>query len=410
MEKDQTAEGALSATQGGSDRPPSSKPPVASLDQPAIPVAELRAQRRQTLRFAAAVDRISTGEPVDAELIASMRNQLAELAATNKRLEEELRSRDRRLLALTAAIRSTSDGIIACDMSGAITLFNPGAEKIFQLEMHATASETETSSAIGLNFFDFCEEHLYRGETGSAPDAGLLDRLKANGTVQNLRVVFRGDGGKVTHTLITVDYSRDPETGRAIGYIATIKDNSEVEALAQVDALTGLVNRRVLELKVRETYGLLKRGHFERDCVSAIFLDVDHFGDFNKKYGHDVGDAVLRAVAETLRHCGRDIDTVARYGGEEFVILLPSVDETDARHVAERIRKSIEETKVQLSGRSSLSVTASIGVTTHRKGSGTMKAVLSDRDKDQLVEDFLKKANQAMLEAKRSGRNRVRAA
>lgn len=406
--KDQTALGIESdAKQGGSDRPPSS-PPV-RLDSPVMPTATLARSRQGTLRMQAVVDRISAGEPVDANLINRMNSDITELRKANAELATVVRRQNQKLAALTAVFRSMSDGAIACDLSGRITMFNKGAEAIFQLEKDEDSFDPKTSNALETNIFHLCEQSLYKGETGSVPDAGLMDRLKANGTVQNLRIVFKGNRGKITHTLFTLDYIRD-EDEKAIGLIAIIKDNNEVEGLAQVDALTGLVNRRVLEQKIREVHGSLKRGHYERDCATVLFLDVDHFKDFNTKYGHDAGDRVLRAVAETLRHCGRDIDTVARYGGEEFVIVLPSVDEAGAKIVAERVRKAIAETQVSIANGLVLSVTASIGTTTHRKGSGVNQIVLTDQDKNTLMEDFLRKANEAMSAAKRTGRNRVCAA
>lgn len=307
-------------------------------------------------------------------------------------LDAELVRLKAKLAELMSAIRSASDAIIRCDLDGRITMFNRGAEGIFQLEASEDLYDPETSNGIGKNLFRLCEESLYKGETGSEPDAGLMDRLTANGTVQNLRIVFRGGLGRITHALFTLDYIRD-ESDQATGLFAVIKDNGEVERLTQVDPLTELYNKRYFDAKVQEVCGLIHRGLYP--CASAVFLDIDHFGLFNKKYSQDVGDQVLRAVAATLRRESRDTDTVVRLGGEEFIIILPSTDEATARIFAERLCKAIAETAVVTAKHGTLSVTASIGIATHHQGSGT-------------VQDFIDKADAAMRTAKRLGRNQVR--
>ncbi len=383
----------IDGTQGGSERPPSS-PPV-RLSQPELPVDALKRQRKETLRFKAAVERISVGEPIEASVIEAMRTDVESTESVNKELAEVIHRQNRLIATLMSALRSTSDGIIACDLMGRVTMFNPGAEAIFQLEESEYGYDPETSNALGDNLFRLVGEFLYRGDTGSSPDIGLLDRLKENGTVRNHRIVFKGSRGRITHTLFSLDYIRDLG-GKATGLIATIKDNSEVEKLTQVDPLTGLYNRRYFDVKICEVHGLIQRGHYESGSASVVFLDVDHFGEFNKKFGHQIGDEVLKTVAETLRREVRVIDTVARYGGEEFVIILPSVDRMGAAVFAERLRKAIAQTKVPTATHGELSVTASIGIATHYDGCGS-------------VETFIEQANLAMLEAKCRGRNQVHA-
>ncbi len=79
-----------------------------------------------------------------------------------------------------------------------------------------------------------------------------------------------------------------------------------------------------------------------------LMLDLDHFKDFNDRYGHPAGDEALRAFADILRSCLRDHDLAARYGGEEFAVILPGVDDATARAVAERIRSRTEVTLISL--------------------------------------------------------------
>jgi len=155
------------------------------------------------------------------------------------------------------------------------------------------------------------------------------------------------------------------------------------------DPLTGLYNRR----------GLFKLGGQEFDAANqyarpfaALFIDIDHFRSFNERHGHAVGDLVLQTVAGRCRQSVRGVDLVGRYGGEEFVILLPETGLLDASRIAERLRLSVEKLLVPTE-RGELSVTISIGVATR-----------SDND---TLERLLNRADQAMLVAKSSGRNRV---
>ena len=372
---------------------PPSSPPVALKKPASVPPEVFGRGRKATQRFCAVVERISEGIPMDASELRTVSSDIAAAAEAHDRLEKIVLEQQRLIATLMSAFRSTSDAIIATTLSGEITLFNAGAEKIFQFEDAGKAFDPETSIALGDNIFHLCADYLYEDEVSSAPDKGLMDRLKTQGTVQNLRIVFRGNRGRITHTLFSLDYVRDLN-GKATGLIAMIKDNSEVERLTQVDPLTELSNRRFFDQKIREEYGHITRGHY--DCVSVVFLDVDHFKDFNTTFGHQIGDQVLKTVATTLKNASRVVDTVARYGGEEFVIILPSDDEVGAKIFADRLCEAIAKTKV-LTVRGELSVTASIGIATHHR-----------TDANSTAEALIKEANLAMQAAKDGGRNQVK--
>ncbi len=150
------------------------------------------------------------------------------------------------------------------------------------------------------------------------------------------------------------------------------------------DGLTGLSNRRHFD----ETLALeWRRAARSRAPLSLLLLDIDHFKPYNDAHGHQAGDDLLRRVAQTLREAvHRAADFVARYGGEEFVVLLPETDREHARAIAESLRAKIEET----------GVTVSIGVAT----------AVATRDSSG-VEEIVRNADEALYEAKRSGRNRV---
>lgn len=155
---------------------------------------------------------------------------------------------------------------------------------------------------------------------------------------------------------------------------------------ALVDPLTRLANRRALE----HAFDMLARDDPGAEAIVAV-ADVDHFKDINDRFGHAVGDEVLRAVGTVLERYARRDDLVCRYGGEEFVLLLGSGDEGTAHSVTERIRAAIEAHTWE-DVASGLSVTISIGV-----------AVGSVTEMNEL----LHVADQLMFQAKRAGRNRV---
>ena len=163
---------------------------------------------------------------------------------------------------------------------------------------------------------------------------------------------------------------------------------------AETDALTGLRNRRSMQ---RDAFREVCRVPRSGTPLTAIMLDLDHFKDTNDRYGHDVGDAVLVAVAQVLRGQLRDIDLSARWGGEEFLLLLPNTDAERAVVVAERLRRSLAEQVVPVAS-GQLNVTASLGAATLRAVFPAPQAALAQ---------LIRNADQALYRAKAAGRNRV---
>jgi len=160
----------------------------------------------------------------------------------------------------------------------------------------------------------------------------------------------------------------------------------EKEIEASTDALTGLKNRAALMAQLEYLYARYKR---QKEVFSFIIMDIDRFKKVNDTYGHQKGDEVLKDIASITLECIREVDTSARYGGEEFVILLPQTNCVSATHIAERIRESIQE-KIILDGES---ITSSFGVVEVEENFG--------------IEELIKKADDALYEAKETGRNRV---
>lgn len=160
--------------------------------------------------------------------------------------------------------------------------------------------------------------------------------------------------------------------------------------MAVTDGLTGLHNRRYLDSHLDT---LFERAIGRHRSLSILIADIDHFKHVNDTYGHDAGDAVLKEFARRLRQSVRGIDLACRYGGEEFVLAMPDTDGETALVVAERLRAQIAGREFSLPD-AQLSLTASIGVT-------------SLRHVGDSVEGLMKRADVALYDAKRRGRNRV---
>lgn len=171
--------------------------------------------------------------------------------------------------------------------------------------------------------------------------------------------------------------------GEQIGIaIDNLRLYEETKALSLHDPLTGLANRRFMDIVLERNIARVSR--FE-EPLSTIIMDIDHFKRYNDTYGHTAADKVLVKIAKILSKEVREIDLAIRYGGEEFLILLPDTDLASAYHIAERIRSTVE---------TNTDVTISLGVSSYRKGT---------EDKETLINH----ADKALYQAKQKGRNRV---
>lgn len=166
----------------------------------------------------------------------------------------------------------------------------------------------------------------------------------------------------------------------------------QLEELALRDSLTGLFNSRYLWARMDEQWATGKR---EKSVSSLVLFDLDFFKRVNDKYGHPVGDELLKRVGQILQHAARKGDTVARVGGEEFIFFLPNTSATDAAAIAERIRNTISLTTMTTHRQQEIKITISAGVaSTGDYTATTPQALYSQADK-------------ALYLAKEQGRNRV---
>jgi diguanylate cyclase (GGDEF)-like protein/PAS domain S-box-containing protein len=204
-----------------------------------------------------------------------------------------------------------------------------------------------------------------------------------NGEFKNLKK----DGG---YYWVTADLSPlVDKAGNTFGYMAVrhdITDKKRIEELSVTDRLTGLFNRLKLDEVMNQQHERLARYN---ETYSLIMLDIDHFKSINDSHGHQIGDKVLKEIARLIGANIRKTDVAGRWGGEEFLIICPHTGAEGATATAENLRVGIESHVFQ----DVSSVTASFGVASYRSGD----------DPDSLM----KRVDDALYQAKRSGRNRV---
>lgn len=168
------------------------------------------------------------------------------------------------------------------------------------------------------------------------------------------------------------------------------RTQQQLKEMATSDPVTGISNRYMV---VQELERLFERAQ-DGDHLTLLFVDVDHFKQVNDTHGHDVGDQVLKHIADTISQTLRPTDTLGRYGGEEFLIGLPGCGPQHAQMIAERTRTAIESTPFYLQDGTELGLSASIGVAGSHQNWESLSALI-------------KASDAAMYEAKNKGRNCV---
>ncbi|MES2546517.1 MAG: GGDEF domain-containing protein [Pseudomonadota bacterium] len=166
--------------------------------------------------------------------------------------------------------------------------------------------------------------------------------------------------------------------------------NQNLESIATIDSLTGVINRRGLEDAALKMQGICKRINLS---MAVLVIDMDHFKKVNDKHGHLFGDDVLRSLTKVIADVLRSGDVLGRYGGEEFCVFLPNTSEKDATGLAERIRLSVEQSLYEVNQKA-IKGTVSIGVADSVRAGYDFKGLVAAADS-------------ALYVAKNKGRNRV---
>jgi diguanylate cyclase (GGDEF)-like protein len=179
--------------------------------------------------------------------------------------------------------------------------------------------------------------------------------------------------------------------------------NMQLARLSIQDALTGLGNRRCFDEAMAAAWS---RAEIERAPLGLVMFDIDHFKRFNDAYGHQAGDACLRAVGAAVSACVREGDTATRYGGEEFALILPGTTLSAAETAAERVRSVIRKLAIPHSGGTAEGcVTVSLGVASTVPGQAR-----PDPESAQTPALLIEAADRCLYAAKGRGRNQVVAA
>ena len=186
------------------------------------------------------------------------------------------------------------------------------------------------------------------------------------------------------------------ENGKVVAVYLTVEDVTETVSyqrrlaeLAMRDVLTSAFNRRFFDRRFAEE---LERARRYGRSLGLVMIDIDHFKAVNDGFGHQFGDEALKVVAAVCGQSIRASDILARYGGEEFCLLLPETGVDEASALAERARAAVERSPVRAHGRVA-DLTISAGVSVSREGDAT--------------DDLLRRADEALYEAKNGGRNKV---
>jgi len=210
----------------------------------------------------------------------------------------------------------------------------------------------------------------------------LLVPVQAKGELQGVLLLAE----RIDNTAFT---AQEKEYLLNVALFAAIAiSNAVLFERSRTDTMTRLKLRHALESSISEL-----RNERRRHPFALVLLDIDHFKGVNDTYGHNVGDEVLKGVADTIRSNVRQNDLAARYGGEEFAVLLPESDHQTAYEIAERIRNSVAERSAKQEGMR-IAVTLSAGI------------AIYDPERDIAMSDFVERADRALYQSKRSGRNR----
>jgi diguanylate cyclase (GGDEF)-like protein len=304
--------------------------------------------------------------------------------ASEQAVRREIEAANIELMALRAALDRVDYGIVLLDHELRAQFINGSFRRMWRLPDEAAERKP---AFVGL---------MYHGrDTGAyAVRADEMDAYVAQRTAsvragdEQPRDVRLSNGD-----VVCVRCKVLPDGGRMLTYANVtdrVKRAGDLEQLATHDGMTGLYNRsHFLELADGEWARFVR---YQRP-LSVLTFDIDHFKAVNDRYGHGAGDKVIAQIANVCRGSKRSSDIVARVGGEEFVMLLPETDLRDALVVAERLRKEVPQRPLLIDGQS-LPVTVSIGVAT------------AGAEMNRFG-DLLDKADQALYQAKRGGRDRI---
>lgn len=289
----------------------------------------------------------------------------------------------------SAVLDSLSQGVYVVDRARRITYWNGAAAQL---------SGYESGEVLGSRCHEGLLNHVDDAGVELCGERCPLRMTMRDGRERSVHVYLHHKDGHLTPVHVSAAPLRDAR-GEIVGAVETFTDDSDFEAttnraerlerLALLDPLTGVANRRFLDARLD---ALLHRQAVTGRGFGALMVDVDHFKDINDRHGHEAGDHALRAIARTLLAGVRADDAVTRFGGEEFVVVSDQDEVAQLLALGERLRALVGRARIGTSD-ATLHATVSVGAT-----------VALPTDTRQ---SLLARVDDALLRAKRAGRDRV---
>lgn len=268
--------------------------------------------------------------------------------------------------------------------------YDPEEKSALSREWQSLIHPEDLQTAIS-NFNAHCADPRH-------PYDQIVRYIHANGSTVWVRcrgMAIRDETGKAVRMLgvhVGLTELKEAEQRLTSQTDELLRMQEELRRLASCDELTGLYNRRALH---EHADWVLVDAQRRSESVSMLLIDIDHFKDVNDKYGHLVGDSVLSTLSAILKESARAHDFVARFGGEELLILLPNTGIEESIKAAERVRSAIATTDQLF-----IPVTVSVGASTLLPAENIQHTAMA-------FNEMLSRADKALYEAKRSGRDRV---
>lgn len=282
------------------------------------------------------------------------------------------------------------DGVYFVDRDRVITYWNKGAERI---------TGYSAAQTIGRACRDNLLNHITANGTQLCLTNCPLAAVMEDGQDREAEVFVHHADGHRLPIIVRASAMRD-RNGNIIGAIESFSNNASLMEARNtmrklrretlIDPLTGIGNRKFLESRLT---AVIAEFQHSQSIAGVLFMDVDHFKQFNDTHGHIIGDHALRMVAKSIRYGVRATDTLGRWGGEEFVAILPDVHDIETLQIpADKVRNLVQHSRLDVNG-SHLTVTLSVG--------GTLL------HPDDTPETVIQRADQLMYQCKQTGRNRV---
>ncbi|MGO8878466.1 MAG: diguanylate cyclase [Desulfomonilaceae bacterium] len=281
------------------------------------------------------------------------------------------------------------DGLYVVDRDRIITYWNKAAERI---------SGFSAQEVVGRSCSENVLTHVDAEGNSLCLEKCPLAEGIADGKRREAEIYMHHKDGHRVPVSCRLSALSDDE-GNVIGGVELFTDISnqkvresrikELEKIAMLDKLTQLPNRNYLDKEIEHRFEEKK---LYKLSFGVLFMDIDHFKKFNDTYGHDVGDTVLKFVANTLVGSTRTNDVFGRWGGEEFIGILRNINHQDLESLGNRVRLLVENSYI-VHGNEKLHVTISVGATLGRD--------------DDTIETLLKRADTLLYKSKSAGRNRL---